>query len=204
MADMTITGRILGAYRDEPGFEVDTDGTVELKTLTELLQMLLSGEAEADGNGIYSGNGNIPANTVATALGTFKINSTGQILLLGDDTGPFQSFLNKLANGTWGFRVADTGDGLECDVQVYKSGFFVETDSSLADGVTQIVTSKDQIQLSANNETGGIVIVRVTPKSVTMTGIPNYADDAAADADVLLLTKSLYTTTGARTIKIKP
>ncbi|AEE53727.1 hypothetical protein [Haliscomenobacter hydrossis] len=198
---VVITGRLSGAYRDEPGFQVEGQGIVGL---TDIINYLLDGGGEGDGNGIYGGSGNVPANTIATTLGSFKIRSEGFELLLGDDQGAAQSFLNKLVNGTWGFRVADSGDGLETDVQVYKSGFFVETDSSLAAGVTQITTSKDEIQLSANNETGNIVIVRINPKTVRLTGIPEYADDAAADADVLLLADSVYTTTGNRSLKIKP
>jgi hypothetical protein len=202
MPTMNIIGQMQGAYRDEPTFLLE--GETEPKGLLYILQMMLGGEATADGNGIYSGSGNVPAGAIATTQGSFKIRSEGNEILFGDDQGAFQSFLNKMANGTWGFRVGDSADGLECDLQVYKTGLFVETDSASAPGVTTIITNKDQIELRANNESGNIVFVRITPKSVTLTGIPNYADDAAADADAALLTKSLYTTTGARTIKIKP
>lgn len=197
-----ITGRIVGAYRDEPGFILDDNGIPV--SITDILNMILTGGAEADGNGIYSGSGNVPADTIATALGKFTIRSIGQELLLGDDQGTFQSFLNKLANGTWGFRVGDSVDGLECDLQVSKTGLFVETDSSIADGVTTIVTTKDEAYISANNESGNIVILRISPKTVRMTGIPNYANDAAADADADLLSGGLYTVTGSRALNKKP
>lgn len=197
-----ITGRIYGAYREEPGFILDDNGNPV--SITDILNMILTGGAEADGNGIYSGSGNVPANTIATALGKFTVRSIGQELVFGDDQGTFQSFLNKLANGTWGFRVGDSVDGLECDLQVSKTGLFVETDSSTADGVTTIVTTKDEAYISASNEVGGIVIFTITPKTVEMSGIPNYANDAAADADGALPSGGLYTVTGSRALNKKP
>lgn len=46
--------------------------------------------------------------------------------------------------------------------------------------------------------------VSVTTKTVVFTGIPTYANDAAADADATLPSGGAYTVTGDRSLRIKP
>jgi len=56
-----------------------SDNTTVINALQELETYIESLVLSGGGNGIYSGSGNIPNNTTATALGTFNIDTTGAI-----------------------------------------------------------------------------------------------------------------------------
>lgn len=182
MAEIIITGRIVGAYRDEPGFEVEVDGEPSLKSLTELLQMLLGGDAEADGNGIYSGSGNVPNATIANVVGTLKFESTadaGEIQIRVDDEAGRNSFHKTTRLGT-----------------------LIETNGIDDTSQTQIETDKSRIYLRSENDDSSFTL-EVSGNTVRLIDLPVYANDAAATADASLQVKSLYLTTGSNVVKIK-
>lgn len=206
---VVIKGRIVGAYKDEPEYQIQ--GQDGLTGLTEIINYLLGsgGSGSPDGNGIYSGSGNVPDGTVATAQGSFKFASDGKSIIFGKDDSnstPY-SFLYKRQDGTWGIGISETvsSENLQCDFQVYKFGIRIETDSGTSPGVTQFNTNKDYVSISASNSSlSKVVIFKVTPISILLSGIPNYTNDAAADADSALLSGSLYTITGSRALLKKP
>lgn len=200
---VTITGRIVGAYRDEPGFQVEGQGIVGL---TEIINFLLDnggGGGEPDGNGIYSGSGNVPDNTVATAVGYFTIrhDNDGQ-LALGDPTGPEQTYIYK-SNRTLGMK--NLNASTESDLVVNPAAITLESNNAAPDQSSgQILIAPNTVRIRGENSSGNIVEVDVTGKTVKLTNIPNYANDAAADADSNLPAGGLYTVTGSRALQKKP
>lgn len=180
MAAITINGAIRGAYKDEPTFDVEGEGIVGL---TQLLQMILGGDAEADGNGIYSGSGNVPNATVANVAGTLKFESTA------DD-------------GSIEIRVDDEA-GRNSFYQVDRFGSIIETNGIDDAGKTQIETTKDRIFLRSQGDGDALFEIEVNDRSIRMNTLPVYANDAAANVDSTLQAKSIYLTTGSNTLKIK-
>ena len=197
---VVINGRISGAYRDEPGFQVEGQGIVGL---TDLLTYLLDGGGEGDGNGIYSGSGTVPDFTVATCAGDFTIRHDNDgNLAFGDTLGIEQSYIFK-ENRELGFRNLNASN--ETDLVVNPTNIILESNLSAPDpSVGQITVSASLVKLRSISAGNNEVILEVTGKTVRLTNIPNYADDAAADADGSLLSDSVYTTTGNRSLKIKP
>lgn len=174
-----ITGRIVGAYREE-GFILDNNGNPV--TLVDILNMLFDGEG---GNGIYGGSGNSPAGTVATALGNFTMRNL--------DTGELV------------FEVIGEGDneGRKTVYTIGRDGIEIRTDGIDDTSYTQIINDKNRIYLKSTNEDTNFTL-EVTGRSMRMLTLPEYANDAAADADASLQTKSIYKITGDRALYQKP
>lgn len=196
-----ITGRIYGAYRDEPGFLLDGNDTPV--SITDILNMILTGGAEADGNGIYSGSGTVPDFAVATCAGDFTIRHDNEgALSFGDTLGVEQSYIYK-ENRELGFRNANLTN--ETDLVVNPTNIVLESNLSAPNPSSgQITVSASLVRLKSVSAANNTVQVDVTGKSLVLTNIPNYANDAAADADGTLVSGSVYTTTGSRALLKKP
>lgn len=177
---VVIGGKIVGAYVDET-YAIDGQGTA---TLTELLQFILTNIADG-GNGIYGGSGNSPANTVATALGDFTMRNLG--------TGELE--FTVIGQG------ADTGRTTRYTMG--KNGVEIRTDGIDDTSYTQIITDKNRIYLKSTNEDTNFTM-EITGRSFRVLNLPEYANDAAADADASLQSKSIYKLVGNRTLFIKP
>lgn len=174
-----ITGQIKGAYREE-GFILDNSGNPV--NLVDILNMLFGGDG---GNGIYGGSGNSPAGTVATALGDFTMRNL--------DTGELV------------FEVIGQDDnvGRKTVYTIGRDGVEIRTDGIDDTSYTQIITDKNKIYLKSTNEDTSFTL-EVTGRSLRLLTLPEYANDAAADADATLQSKSMYKITGDRKLYQKP
>ena len=70
---------------------------------------------------------------------------------------------------------------------------------------TTAIISQDEIELEAYDNSGNLVEFIINKNYIKATGIPNYANDAAADADATLPIGGIYTVTAEdRSLRIKP
>lgn len=111
------------------------------------------------------------------------INTQGNILLETDTLGDRQArmFLN-VNNSTW--ENVNYGTDNRSQIRLHSNG-----------EINLYNTNLDQ--------TVGIRLT-IEKEYILVQGMPVYADDAAADADVLLPAGAMYQTTGDRGVKIKP
>lgn len=196
-----ITGRILGAYREEGYILDDTDTPV---SIIDILNMLLGGEGtviEAD-NGLYLNEpnkvhlgGNIIENTT--------LDNPNHYVLIGRNNGPDdQAYISQDSVGDEFSAIHKDGntssflsakvDQIVIDIQnnadrTYRAG--------VSDGTAYVGCGDIGVPLDH-----GIV---ATDDHVQILGVRTYANDAAAQADGTLPVGGLYHLTADPVLRIK-
>lgn len=197
-----ITGRIYGAYREEPGFLLDDSGTPV--SITEILTMLLAGEGtviEAD-NGLYLNEpnkvhlgGNIIENTTLDNPNHYVLigrnnGEDDQAYISQDSVGDEFAVIHK--DGTTSSFLSAKIDQVVLDIQNNANRSFR---IGVSDG-TAYVGSGDVGQPFDN----GFVAY---DDHIQVVGVRTYANDAAAQADVTLPAGGIYHLTADPVLRFK-
>lgn len=198
---VTITGRIIGAYRDEPGFEVDTDGVIELKTLTELLQMLLGGETLLAENGIYIDDdviklgGSLTEETI--------IENENFFLKFGKDFPNDKAYF--LQDSTQRQFITSNEDEDHANTTILTpSSWSAQVLDKDTDVLGALGISAAQVSLGIGTEIAPFTAAFIAaPDQIMLQGVRAYASTVAAQADVTFQVGGLYTLTGDSVLRIK-
>lgn len=191
-----ITGRIIGAYREE-GFILDNNGNPV--DLVHILNMILNGGADVNANNGLNVDGGF-VQLGGTLIEDTYIDSTNKFLFIGFTTPTNKSFLSQdPANKTFYVGNADLTNkqNLYC-----KPDEFTVQVTNAANIGGQVGAAPDQASISHGPTNGDPVNTSITcyENQVVAEGVRSYANTAAAQADGTFLIGGLYTITTEPTI----
>lgn len=127
-------------------------------------------------------------NTFRVGATSFAVPNVGYMYVEGSANQ--QGFYTKSASN-------------ETDLGVIPSGVFIESNTLPSTSTNAHITvSPGIVSMDATN--GLSLKLFKIDQNFVITGLPVYANDAAADADVTLAVGALYRITGDRAIRIKP
>lgn len=198
-----ITGRIYGAYREEPGFLLDDSGTPV--SITEILTMLLAGEGtviEAD-NGLYLNEpnkvhlgGNIIENTTLDNPNHYVLigrnNGTNdRAYIVQDSLGREFAVIHRNADFTSFLSCKDDQIFLSTEKLIDDRDFRLST----GDGVAYVGSGPSGEEFDL-----GFVVYE---DQIQAVGVRTYANDAAAQADITLKVGGIYRLNADPVLRIK-
>lgn len=211
--DLTVTASN-GLNDQDGGTDVDVELGGTLDKATDVINpsfLFRLGKVSGSAiNYLYNNGASNQSGIYASDSGTGEESQ----LQFGSALIQLQSSINSLSNAVL-LRLEDEEAQFYSAVSsVVRGQFFIDTslvrikyNNNSGNTQSEIEWDNTSLTLSTYDATGAVVQtqIQLNDDNVKIDGIPNYADDAAADADGGLCSGCIYTVTAEdRTIRIKP
>lgn len=198
-----ITGRIYGAYREEPGFLLDGSNTPV--SITEIVTMLLSGQGVKAQNGlIVTGD---PGDTVelgGTLISNTIIDNQEFFFWAGkdNDVNDRAYFVQDSVQRNFALVNSDEDhnsffSALPHEIVMHATDKSNDIRGTLGANSNEVVMA---IGVEGLAETQAISVLR---DQIKITGVRTYANDAAAQADTTLENGGVYRLNADPVLRIK-